>query len=127
MKVDAGRACGRGIGRDRRVRVNLLRGVAVVAQRHGTKCSRWSNPFVECNRLYPYLRLPSIAAVNSGAKSHMPHDETEANRAQVMDNFSRCVSEEVAEELWPPAIPETTTLSPRAHADARPAVAHTRR
>jgi adenylate cyclase len=34
------------------------------------------------------------------AHERVLHDETEANRAQVMDIFSRCVSEDVAEELW---------------------------
>jgi len=33
-------------------------------------------------------------------RERMLHDEAEANRAQVMDILSRCVSEEVAEELW---------------------------
>lgn len=34
------------------------------------------------------------------ARERMLHDETEADRAQVMDILSRCVSEEVADELW---------------------------
>jgi adenylate cyclase len=34
------------------------------------------------------------------AHERVLHDETEANRALVMDIFSRCVSEDVAEELW---------------------------
>lgn len=34
------------------------------------------------------------------AHERIRHDETEADRAQVMDILSRCVSEEVAGELW---------------------------
>lgn len=34
------------------------------------------------------------------ARERRLHDETEADRAQVMDILSRCVSEEVADELW---------------------------
>jgi len=34
------------------------------------------------------------------AHERVLHDEAEADRAQVMDIFSRCVSEDVAEELW---------------------------
>ena len=34
------------------------------------------------------------------AHERMLHGETEADRAQVMDILSRCVSEEVADELW---------------------------
>lgn len=34
------------------------------------------------------------------ARERVLHDETEADRAQVMDILSRCVSEEVADELW---------------------------
>jgi adenylate cyclase len=34
------------------------------------------------------------------ARERMLHDEAEADRAQVMDILSRCVSEEVAGELW---------------------------
>lgn len=34
------------------------------------------------------------------AHERVQHDETEAERAQVMDILERCVSEEVADELW---------------------------
>lgn len=50
-----------------------------------------------------WLGLGVLTPVGLGLRythERVLHDEAEAERAEVMDIFSRCVSEDVAEELW---------------------------
>jgi adenylate cyclase len=88
-------------------RLRALWGLLTVVLIAGLTLAVSSWAFTAHGRILPlasaWLGMVVLTPLGLGlryARERMLHDATEADRAQVMDILSRCVSSEVAEELW---------------------------